>query len=409
MPTRKTWTFLIVALIFYFFANQTQVGWFYVISNALVGLVVVAFVYSWRILKPLEGTRHFLLPEKVENDHDDDELSLDVPTFHEDDPIVVTLEITNPAARALFGVSGQEHCPFVPPSHGKQAFFIAHLFKNQVSRLRYETSCDRRGVHRFDKIRLTSGDPFGFFRRQRHLDVPAELLVYPAYQPIKRLRLLESHQFAQQQVSHRGMSGEVIGVREYRPGDSPRTVHWRSSARAGQLIVKEFADEQQPTLTVALDLSATGNVGEGKYSTFETAIRMATSLGYYATQKKMPFRLLGSSPTWRIPRRRLSWWAILTYLAKVQNDGDEGFERVLEQTRGIPLLIALVSHPNDATINALRTVHRGGTRILAFFITPDGSLPPLANGLQRNGLTVRSVSPHNWGEILEAKAVADSR
>jgi uncharacterized protein (DUF58 family) len=405
MPTRRTWTFLIVALIFYFFANQTQVGWFYVISNALVGLVVVAFVYSWRIMKRLEGTRRFLsAPERAEDD--DDELSLDVPTFHEDDPIVVTLQITNPAARALFGVSGQEHCPFAPVQQAEQPFFIPHLFKNQVARLRYETSCDRRGVHRFDKIRLTSGDPFGFFRRRRHLDLPAELLIYPAYQPIKRLRLLESHKFAQQQVSRRGTSGEVIGVREYRPGDSPRTVHWRSSARAGRLIVKEFADEEQPTLTVALDLSAMGNVGEGKYSTFETAIRMATSFGYYATQKKMPFRLLGVSPTWRVPRRTLSWWAILNYLAKVQNDGDEPYERLLEQTRGIPLLIALVSHPNEATINALRTAHRGGTRILAFFITPDGSLPPLANGLQRRGLNVQSVSPHNWGEILDPTSFA---
>ena len=99
-----------------------------------------------------------------------------------------------------------------------------------------------------------------------------------------------------------GRSSQVIGTRDYRPGDSLRQIHWRSTARTGELIVKEFADDQDLSLSVVLDLSEDGSLGEGKHSTFETAIRIAASLGYFANHNNLPFRIVGSSPTWSPPQ-----------------------------------------------------------------------------------------------------------
>ncbi|NJN95197.1 MAG: DUF58 domain-containing protein [Anaerolineales bacterium] len=115
----------------------------------------------------------------------------------------------------------------------------------------------------------------------------------------------------------------MIGTREYRSGDSLRQIHWRSTARTGQLVVKEFSDDEQQAFTVVLDLQADLSIGAGKFSTFETAIRLAASIGYYATQKDIPLRLVGSSPKWTPPAMPLGWWGLLNYLAKVQNDGHE--------------------------------------------------------------------------------------
>lgn len=391
--TRRAWTFLIVALLLYFLANQTQVGWLYLMSNALVGLLGIAWLYSWGMLRPLQGARH-VQPAAGGGEGEDG-------VFHEENAVEVALELRNPAARAMVSVRGREPCPFAPPDEQAQLFFLPRLFRGEAATLRYQTTCDRRGVHRFGPVILESAGPFGLFRTRHWLAMPTEVLVYPFFYPFKRLRSLESHKFPQRQVPRVGVGGEVIGTRDYRPGDAPRTVHWRSSARAARLVVKEFADEEQPALTVALDLSAAGNVGQGKRSTFETAIRIAASLGYYATQRGIPFQLVAASPKWRPPRTPLSWWATLSYLAKVENDGEEPLERLLHQVAGVPLLVALVSRSDEATIRALHALHRRGTRTLALFITLDGSLPLEAHHLHASGLDVLAVSPTNWIESLE--------
>jgi uncharacterized protein (DUF58 family) len=167
------------------------------------------------------------------------------------------------------------------------------------------------------------------------------------------------------------------------------------------LVVKEFAEEDQPTLTVVLDLEATSSMGRGKFSTFETAIRIAASLGYYATHKNIPFYLFGASPKWTPPATPLGWWAILNYLAKVQNDGLEPLAKVLDELPPLPFLVILISNPNVAISRALMTLQQKGTQTLAIFITPDGAIPEQVHVSKVTGLEVRSVSPHNWAEMLE--------
>ena len=59
MPTKRAWIFLILALALYFLANQTQVGWIYVITAGLVAILLVAFCYAWGMLKLIRLRRTF--------------------------------------------------------------------------------------------------------------------------------------------------------------------------------------------------------------------------------------------------------------------------------------------------------------------------------------------------------------
>ncbi len=410
MPTRRAWALFMVALILYFLANQTQVGWVYLITDGLVALLGVAALYSWRMLKPIQGQRLLGHPaadgskspeallKPIEVGLESAEPDLSPPTFHEDDLIEISLRFEHRGWRPALMVSGLEHCPLAPADDRRQSFFIPALFKGQTSHLTYQTVCDRRGLYHFDSLPLYSRGPFGLFRTRRTLSAPTSALIYPAYRPLKRLRAFEKSEWAERQTVRVGLGTQVIGTREYRPGDSLRQVHWRSTARAGRLVVKEFSDEDQPTLTVVLDLSTGSNVGEGKYSTFETAVRIAASLGYYAIRQKMPFYLAGSSKKWTPPATPLSWWAILTYLAKVENDGQEPLSHVLNSLTGTSYVVALISRPDETTFRALLTLPRRSRRALALFITPDGALFPLA---AVSGLEVKAVSPYNWVEVLD--------
>ena len=264
----------------------------------------------------------------------------------------------------------------------------------------YQSNCYRRGLYTFPPLQLHSKGPFSLFSTRRKLAVPGEILIYPHYHPFKRMRLLENRGFADRKVKRAGTSSEVIGTREYRSGDSLRQIHWRSTARVGKLVVKEFADDDQLTMTVALDLSNRGSVGQGKFSTFETAIRLAASLGYYATQQNIPFYLAGDSPRWKPPAIALSWPGILNYLAKVQNNGQKPLATVLRHLPTLPFVVVLISRPDEASIKALDALCNKGVQTLAIFITLDGAMPVSALGKQRAGLTIKTVTQYHWPAML---------
>jgi uncharacterized protein (DUF58 family) len=396
MPTRRAAVIFGLALALYFVANQTQVGWVYVMTDLLLGLLALDFLYSPGLLGRIEGSRTFHRPGG-EATADDDALS--PPDFHEDDPIDITLQFSQPRLRPIFFVGGLELCPLAPPEDRQQSLFLPALWRRQPVNLRYLTTCHRRGVHIFPPLRLRTDGPFHLFTRTHALPVPGEVLIYPQYLALQRLRLLENRGFTDRHTLNVGPSSEVIGTREYRSGDSLRRVHWRSTARLGRLVVKDYADSDHLTMTVVLDLSRRGSVGEGKFSTFETAIRVAASLGYYATHHNIPFRLMGSSEQWRPPDIALSWWGVLHYLARTQNDGQTPLAEVLRGLPPTPFVVALVSRPDEATRRELAALPKRGSHTLALMITPENDLSPPEGGNEK--LRLAGLTPHNWREVLQ--------
>lgn len=402
MPTRRAWTLFILSAILYFLANQTQVGWIYIITDGIIGLLIVAALYSWGMLTGIRASRELrpVSAEPAEPDSQTDEFELTPPSFHEDDPIEISLHFQHTGLRPALLVGGLEQCPFAPVGDVVQPFFMPTLFRGQTNSLTYRTACDRRGLYSFTPLGLESKGPFGLFRTRSTVAARGEILIYPAYHPLKRLRLFEKREFAEQSSLRVGRGSQVIGTREYRTSDSLRQIHWRSTARTGQLVVKEFSDDEQQAFTVVLDLQADLSIGVGKFSTFETAIRLAASIGYYATQKDIPLRLVGSSPKWTPPAMPLGWWGLLNYLAKVQNDGHEPLAKVLKRLPASTFVVVLISRPHETITKALAALAQPGRQTLAIFITPDGALPALAESLKQPGLAVKSVSPHNWVDVL---------
>ncbi|MCB0166039.1 MAG: DUF58 domain-containing protein [Anaerolineae bacterium] len=398
MLTKRAFILLIFALILYLLANQTQVGWVYLMSNLLLALLVVDFFYGRGILQGVRLER--TVRDLNRTDLRDDALP-ETGDFFEDDAVEVTLQLEQTRLRPAFLIAGQEQCPFAPPADQIQPFFVPSLFRGRPVRLNYQTQCDRRGVHRFPELPLQSNGAFGLFRRRRTLPASESLLIYPQFHPLKRLRLLEHRGFTDRPSHRAGHGSEIIGTREYRSGDSLRHIHWRSTARVGSLVVKELSDQAQLTMTVVLDLSFEGNVGEGKFSTFETALRLAATFGYYAAHKTLPFRLIGHSPQWRPPTTALSWWGTLNYLAKVENDGREPLAEVLRSLPRLPFVIVLISRPDPLMNQALMQLNRQNTQILAVFITPDDSQPAVLPASSPS-LTICTVSPHNWPTVVAA-------
>jgi uncharacterized protein (DUF58 family) len=137
-----------------------------------------------------------------------------------------------------------------------------------------------RGRYAFDAVRLVVEDPFALARVEMVQGEPQALVVYPRLVPLGRL-FSEGGAHAQEGrrlLLRRPTGFELHSVRDYEQGESLRKVHWRSTARRGQLMVKELEDAPRDEVAVLLDGDASAVVGEPPESTFDVAVRAAGSI-----------------------------------------------------------------------------------------------------------------------------------
>jgi len=114
------------------------------------------------------------------------------------------------------------------------------LGANATGRLELSVPAQHRGVVRIERLRIESAHPFGLFRAWTWVHAPLALVVYPAP---RGARPMPAHPAVQFGETHRGAGDgdEWLGLRAFRPGDSPRQVAWKAYARGAPLLVKEYA------------------------------------------------------------------------------------------------------------------------------------------------------------------------
>jgi uncharacterized protein (DUF58 family) len=401
MPiTPRGWTLAAIALLLYFFANQTQVGWLYVFTALAAGLWLAALYIPRSMLRGLSFKR------RVNGSASPSELEL-----YAGETVAIDLELTNTARAPALQVRGEEVCPLALPDDRPQSFFVPHLPPRSSVLLHYETTCARRGWFEFPPVTLSTRAPFGLVRARRTLAAPTGVLVFPEYRELERFPLLDRMPAPQNTFTRLGLGGEFVGVREYRPGDSPRHVHWRTTARAGHLIVKEFAEETQPGLTLALDLRADSVIGPGDDNSLELAIKVAATLARYADQRGLPVAVAANSRRWPAPLGPLSWWALMNYLARVEAEGAEAFADCLYNLRATPFVAALFPAPDAAAVAPLTQLRALGVGVLAVVIDPNSFLSlelesteeaqSVAGALRAGDVAVRVIGAEpDWEQTL---------
>ncbi len=139
----------------------------------------------------------------------------------------------------------------------------------------------RRGEFTLRRVVLRGGDPAGLFCRERRFDLPQAVLVYPGSEPLPELMLHASESpsaVAGSPVSATGMNQEFYGVREYHPADGLRYIHWKSTARHGRLMVREFERNAVVSVAVLVDANEHFVSGSDQRSNLEYQIRAAASI-----------------------------------------------------------------------------------------------------------------------------------
>jgi uncharacterized protein (DUF58 family) len=149
-------------------------------------------------------------------------------------------------------------------------------------RLSYRTHCTRLwGVYTVGPLSISASDSLGLFSPRRFLPEIRPFDLFPRVHPVgglERLGARRSFALSEPTAARAGQSASYLGVRDFRPGDDLRRVHWPATARRATPMVKEFELDLTPYFTLFLDLERAHRAGTGRKSTREYVVRTAASL-----------------------------------------------------------------------------------------------------------------------------------
>jgi uncharacterized protein (DUF58 family) len=214
----------------------------------------------------------------------------------EGDRVAITLQLAKqrwPAATLLevqdrFGASVNERHRLLVPGP---------LASQVQQRYTYQATCGRNwGVHPCGPVTVVSCDPMGLFHASARHGELATFTVFPQVQRIPGLERLGARATLSCQETTAGRSGQSIlnlGVRDYRPGDDLRHIHWPATAHRGEPVLREREVDLHPYLTLFVDLEGAHRAGTGEQSTGEYLVRTAASMLWSAVSSGYMVQMLG--------------------------------------------------------------------------------------------------------------------
>jgi uncharacterized protein (DUF58 family) len=250
-------------------------------------------------------------------------------------------------------------------SERSSIWFVPQLPGGAMQVLPVSVALPRRGVHRLGPLVVESGYPFGLIGRRRILLGEEEVVVWPRTgqldQTLFRRFLrgaipLPDRSRGRPRPQPQAQT-EFFGLRLYRAGDNPRSIHWRSSARRGELLVRECEEPAGEDLTVVVDPF----VGHAAAESFEETLSLAATIcrlwcrrveNRLALVVAAPTPIIVDGPSSHIHERR-----VLDRLAMVQpgaNSDPHTLRRSLTTSRLPQAAVVLIAVDGSALIEVVR-------------------------------------------------------
>jgi uncharacterized protein (DUF58 family) len=158
----------------------------------------------------------------------------------------------------------------------KRCFFLKISPKSaQVTA--YRRTPAKRGRDRHVGFRIATRFPFGLFEKSREVPADGELIIYPGVDPVQLPQAPPGRTAGGDGIIGRGHGEDFLGLKMMRDGEDPRDIHWRKSAAAGQLVMRERAREARPDVSIPLDVLRPHAAGDDWDLAFERRIRDVAS------------------------------------------------------------------------------------------------------------------------------------
>lgn len=241
------------------------------------------------------------------------------------------------------------------------------------------TPLRRRGLFDWGPLRITASDPFGIFRRTRLIGGQQQILVYPPVVELPHFQAPPANLPGEGRFRRRThyVTPNASGVREYAPGDAFNRIHWKSTARTGEMMVKTFELDPASDIWVILDLERRVNVGHDDESTEEYGVRVAASVARHYIIENRPVGMITFGRDLRTlepERGQQQLTRILESLATANAVGDAPLGNLLmEEQRRFgrhTTLVVITSSTDDSWLTAIQSLTQRGVRAAVVLLDP---------------------------------------
>jgi len=355
---------------------------FYNLTYLIAAIIVLSYLWTWTSIRWVHVTR-YLWAKKAEVGRTSEERFM----------------VRNTSLLPKLWLEIRDHSDL--PDH--QASQVLNSFGARKERgWTVRTLCRQRGRFTLGPVTLTTGDPFGLFKMQRELSQTSTIIVYPAIVELTAFATPTGHLPGGAALRRRThyVTSNVRGVRDYAPGDSFNRIHWPSTARRGQLIVKEFELDPLADVWLFLDMDRAAQAElewkpvletrepallwtkrpglELAPSTEEYGATITASLAKHFIVRNRAVGLITYAQQREVipadrGQRQLS--KILETLAVIKGTGRIPLAQVLAAegmhlVRGTTVIV-ITSSPDKNWVAASRHLEQRGLRVIAVLVAPD--------------------------------------
>jgi len=272
-PSFAGWVLGGIAVCFFGAATNTMAGWLYVLSGVIFAILGLGAVIPRRSLKQLQVLRVPIEPVSA------------------GEQLMIELEIENPTSKPKTLLHVKDYIPSVLSEPITTAIETIPPY-SKYNWVCYPTA-KKRGIYRWHELELRTGTPLGVFWCSRKREIPIRAIVYPQVLILSNCPLIDSIgeedniKMQSDRLYLAATEGITKTLRQYRFGDPTRLIHWRSSARFGDLKVREL-EIVTGGEEVVICLDSAPSWEEEK---FEQAVIAAASLYFYASRAQLNVKL----------------------------------------------------------------------------------------------------------------------
>jgi uncharacterized protein (DUF58 family) len=348
------------------------------------------------------------------------ERSLDPPRAPVGAPVAVELQIVGGHLLGALRLVDAAPDAAGPQADAPPRFTVHRLSSRGTATLTYPLRPVLRGVHRVGPLTGTVTDPLGLAEFDQELTGPDRLVVLPRVVPLRGVppALGAGEGTAGAALNHQGQGATDVLIRAYRQGDELRRVHWRSTARHGELMVRLEERPWRGGMTLLLDRRDAAHRGRGADSSLEFAVSLAASVCMHLFARGEPVTLVTEDGVELTPAGSASGREqLLDALAGLRPSArtDLGGPELTAGTEVLAVLGAIV----PGQVEALCSRHpAGGHAVLCDTATWDpaggrSSAAESASALRRAGwhvavATAAMTPAHVWDQLVAGAAPAFS-
>lgn len=320
--------------------------------------------------------------------------------------IQMTLEVTNHKLLPLSWVRCEDEFPLAvapdpaqarlsPSGNSEVSGFLRSAFSIRwYERVRrsYQLHCQQRGHYFLGPLKVRSGDIFTLFTSEEQRLVMDPIIVYPQIWPLTELGMPARNPFGEVRTRHSLIQDptRTRGIRDYRPEDGFRHVHWKASARRGELQTRVYEPTTDMNLVVVLNVATLPKIWMGvRPDLLERAVAVAASVANHAAERKWTLGLLSNGvprsdqPIKVLPGRSPNQLThVLEALAAVTSFATGSIETLLRaESPRIPLgatLVLVSAVINDEILATLLQLREAGRRVVLISLAeepPPSDLP----------------------------------